>query len=360
MVRLYALAALVFAGQPQPVQDPTAAFVLEIGLRSQQADGRAGGFAGDEGTDPFESYVWANESLCTRGASDRELSTAPAFGWHIRGRVLKVTGNDFFVDVQWRRLWDRGVRLTSGPNGSLQVTLRAGDKLTLDEVTPSESTCGIASARLEASIVPRFRRTIAGPVGVERGAAAGGGAGGAGGGRGWGSSRAGAGVTAGGAGGGGGRGGAGGGYGARSGNQTSSRQFGAEVWLVHKLPSGTEDVQRLTLEFGRISTAFGFPPVEVAKDGEKATVHVGGSLRIATVGGQDKLMVSVHRTIKKNSTAGGGAVTQIDVPGGNDVLSFELPALTSKTDPTLKSHFDGHSFSVRLRVKTSGSVLQKA
>jgi hypothetical protein len=279
-------------------------------------DGRAGGFAGDQGHEPFESYVWANESLCTCGASERELSTAPAFGWHIRGRVLKVTGNDFFVDVQWRRLWDRGVRRTDGPNGSMQVTLRAGDRLTLDEVAPLGESCGIASARLEAAIVPRFRRGIGGPVGVGSGAVAGGGAGGAAGGRAWG----------------------------------TARQFGAEVWLVHKLPSGTEDVQRLTLEFGRISTRFSFPPVEVTKDGQKATVDVGGVLRIATVGSEDKLTVSLGRTIKRKISSSGGSFTQCDIPGGNDVLSFELPVMTSRSDPSLASHFEGHAFSVRLRV----------
>lgn len=339
MVRLLALAALAFAGHPQTVQDPSSGFVLEIGLRSQQVDGRAGGFAGDAGTDPFESYVWANESLCTRGASDRELSNAPAFGWHIRGRVLKVTGNDFFVDIQWRRLWDRGARLAQGPNGSMQVTLRAGDKLTLDEVTPSDSSCGIASARLEASIVPRFRRVIAGPIGVESGAVTGGGAGSGSGGRGWGSSGAGS------VGSGGGSGAAG------SASQQTARQFGAEVWLVHALPSGAENVQRLSFEFGRTSTAFAFPPIEVTREGEKATIDIGGRLRIGTDGrGREQLMVSLNRTIKRKITSGGGSVKLLEIPESSEVFSFELPVMTSKSDPGLRSHFEGHAFSVRLRV----------
>lgn len=326
MVSLLALAALVLAAPPQTVQDPSVEYVLEIGLRSQQADGRASGFAGDQGNDLFESYVWTNESLCTRGASERELSTAPAFGWFIRGRVLKVTGNDFFVDIQWRRLWDRGVRRTDGPNGSMQVTLRAGDRLTLDEVAPSGASCGIASARLEAAIVPRFRRVTSGPIGAGRGVTAGGGAGGASGGRGWGSASG------------------------RSGSQAASRQFGAEVWLVHKLPSGEEDVQRMTLEFGHAGSKFTFPPVEVTKDGEKAIVDVGGVLRITTVAGAEKLAVSLGRMIKRKITSGGGSYTHLDIPGGTDVLSFELPVMTSRSDPGLASHFDGHSFSVRLRV----------
>jgi hypothetical protein len=123
------------------------------------------------------------------------------------------------------------------------------------------------------------------------------------------------------------------------------------VWLVHKPPSGIDEAQRLTFTFGRTATEFSFPPVEVTKDGEKATVDVSGFLRIVpAVAGQDKLMVSLTRAFRKKNSGTGGSVKQLEIPEPNEVLSFELPVMTSRSDPSLASHLEGHQFSVRLRV----------
>ncbi|HYN05975.1 MAG TPA: hypothetical protein VES67_01170 [Vicinamibacterales bacterium] len=375
MARLLTVAALVLASaSAASAQEPSTELMLQIGVHSEHSSGRRAGFAGDHGTDPFQSYVWANETLCWLSASGREPATIPAVGWHFRGRVLKRTGDDFLVDIEWSRLWDRGTRSDDGPKGSMQVTLRAGEPLTLDEVAPAVVGCSIVGARLEAAIVPqlRSRRLVggggrgggsggigAGPVGAASGAGGTGTGSGSGqrvgGGAGSGSGGSGSGTTGTGAGAGGrGTGASGSGTGATQRIipmlEAARQRFDAEVWLVHKLPSGIENVQRLTFVFGQMSTQFGFPPVEVTKDGERATVDVGGSLRIGTVGGQEKLIVSLGRTIKKKTTSMGASFKPLDIPQGSDVLSFELPSMTSKTDPSLLSHFEGHLFSVRLRV----------
>jgi hypothetical protein len=376
MSQLFVAALLLAGTSVARTQEQSSEPVLRIGVHSQQQDGRFAGFAGDAGIESFQSYVWANESLCMLSASDNEPSTTPAVGWHFRGRVLKRTGDDFLVDIEWARLWDKYTRLAEAPKGSLQVTLRPNEPLTLDEITPRAAGCQVIGARLEAAILPQPRsRSVvggggrgAGGVGAAGAAAGGAGAGGfatASGGRAGGGTGPGAGGR--GTTGAGGRGaGSAGASPAVTGDsargisiypstlpytpipETYRQQFDAEVWLVHKLPSGNEEVQRLTLVFGRTATRFAFPPVEVVRDGEKGTVDVAGTLYIGSVRSQEKLVVHLDRTIKKRTTMVGGSFKPIDIPAGSEVLSFELP--TNSSDSDLRSHFHGHEFSVRLRV----------
>jgi hypothetical protein len=374
--RLLTLVALAIASASTArAQEPATELGLRIGIHSQQANGRFAGFAGDSGIESFESYAWANETLCLLSASVREPATTPAVGWFFRGRVVKRTGDEFLVDIEWARLWDQNTRLPNGPKGSMQVTLRTGEPLTLDEVTPAVGGCPVIGARLEAAILPQMRpRRLGGG-----GGGAGGGSGGAGGGgsgvaagMGTGSSARGSGGGYGGASGGGGTTGARAGVGssgdgtavggstrdaaerALSALETYRQQFNAEVWLVHKLPSGVENVQRVTFLFGRMTTKFAFAPVDVVKDGEKATVNVAGSLRYVVPNGTDKLMVQLDRTITKNTSSSGGSVKQIDIPAPRDVVSFEFPWTPTRADANLRPHFDGHTFSVRLRVTPRG------
>jgi hypothetical protein len=343
MGHLFAAAALVLAGASvaRP-QEQSSELVLRIGVHSQQQDGRFAGFAGDAGIESFQSYVWANETLCMLSASDNEPSATPAIGWHFRGRLLKRSGDEFQVDIEWVRLWDKYARLTEGPKGSMQVTLRPNEPLTLDEVTPRAAGCQVVGARLEAAVVPHPRSPLlVGGVGAGRGGGRGTTGGGAGG-RGAGQASVAAGADS-----------------DRGGfpyydtlpyiaPQTYRRQFDAEVWLVHKLPTGIEEVQRLTLVFGRTAARFAFPSVEVVRDGEKGTVDVVGNLYIGSVRSQEKLVVHLGRTIRKKTTTMGGSFKPVDIPAGSEVLSFELPTYSSDSD--LRSHFQGHEFSVRIRV----------
>jgi hypothetical protein len=344
------------AGIAAPAQELPAALELRIGVHTQLSNGRFAGFAGDGGIDRFESYAWANESLCLLSASSREPAVAPAVGWHFRGSVLKRANDEFLVEIEWVRLWDQYARLTEGPKGSMQVTLRPGEPLTLDEVTPVSGACQVVAARLEAAILPQIRPRRAG----------GGGYGGGTGGSRYGTGGASTGATArSGASAGPVRGGYGGGSGggtttdgvpdhpimtALSAADTYRRQFTAEVWLVHKLPSGVENVQRLALVFGRMTTQFGFPPIEVLKGGERGTFEVTGSLALVTLNGQEKLVLNIGRSARKSISVVGGSLKHIDLPAPGDVLSFEFPWSGTRHEYPLRAHFDGHGFSVRLRV----------
>ena len=362
MTRGLWVASFVLAGGiAAPAQEPPAALELRIGVHTQLSSGRLAGFAGDGGIDRFESYAWANESLCLLSASSREPAAPPAVGWHFRGAVLKRGNDEFLVEIEWVRLWDQFTRLTDGPKGTMQVTLRPGEPLTLDEVIPLSGACQVIAARLEAAILPQIRPRRGG----------GGGYGGVGGGAGYGSggggastgAASGAGASAGPVRGGYGRGSGGGtttngvpdrlSIPALSAVETYSRQFNAEAWLVHRLPNGVENVQRMTFVFGRIFTRSKFPPITVVKDGEKGTVEVGVNLAVAASNGRERLIVSLSRTIAKSNRSEGGSYMQIDIPAPGEVLSFELPWLSTK-ETTLRPHFEGHSFSIRLRVTPRG------
>ena len=97
--------------------------------------------------------------------------------------------------------------------------------------------------------------------------------------------------------------------------ETYSRQFNAEAWLVHRLPNGVENVQRMTFVFGKMLTHFKFPPITVMKDGDKGTVEVGVSLALMASTGRERLMVGLSRTIAKSNRSEGGSYKADRHPG---------------------------------------------
>ena len=335
MPQLLALAGLLIAsGQSAaaPSQAASTNLVLEIGVYTYRGSDRRG-FAGNHGLNALQSYAWGDETLCSLAASSREPSQTPGTGWHFSGRVLKRTGDDFLVDIEWSRLWDRSTRLTDPPKGSMQVTLRAGDRLSLDDVTPAvESTCQIAGARLEAAVVAWSAPVrLIGGTGSGSGARTGSaGAKGAGPIRGQGRSGSGA-ISS---------------PAVADGMLVAPLQ--AEVWLVHKLPSGTEEVQRLKFAFGTTGSDFAFPPIEIGKDADKISVDVTGRLRAVVTNGQRKMLMTVNRTAKRDRAFSGGSAKIIDLPENDEVLSFELPTAPPQADP--QALLAGHQFSLRLRV----------
>ena len=249
MGRLLTIAALVVASvSAARAQEPTGELALRIGIHSQQLTGRFAGFAGESGIEPFESYAWANETLCLLSASSREPATIPAVGWFFRGRVLKRTGDEFLVDIEWARLWDHNTRLTNGPKGSMQVTLRTGEPLTLDEVTPAVGGCPVIGARLEAAILPQVRpRRLAGGGEVRAEDQVGAGGGGSG-------------AASGAAAGGIGAGGGGSGYRRRAGDRgaRSSGAGGCESQRYTGRPNARSDIAEVRRRsLARPQTAFG-------------------------------------------------------------------------------------------------------
>jgi hypothetical protein len=310
---------------PAHAQEASGELALEIALRTYHVDERVRGSAGDHGIESFQSYVWTNPTLCQVSASDNEPSSVPAIGWHFAGRVIERTGDDFLVAIEWRRLWFNSVRLADGPNGSMQVRMRADRRLELDVVGPLvTSSCGMAGARLEAAIVSRPRVTF--PAAGQIVARAGGGRGD-------------------------GRGGSGGGGRVSGGGLATgpvrpwpSASLDAELWLVHTRPDGTEESQRHAMILREGGGSFTFPPVLVGPDSSAATVEVSVNLRPVLLGDAPGILVGLGRTVGQSS---GGSVKTVPLPVAGEVISFELPSLRGPV-PVVPAT---HRFEVRLRMK---------
>jgi hypothetical protein len=251
----------------------------------------------------------------------------PFTGWYITGKVLGRTGDEFRVDMTWERRWDRGQPSIGAQRGTTQMTMRPGDRVTLDEVlTPAEAAarCSTVVARLEAGIA--VRPSMAGGVVIPLlGRGGGRGVGGAGGTRGGGGTGS-------------------GGAGSRPQEILDLQApvtHQAELWLVHTRPDGSEAVQRQALGFGRAWQQFDFPSVGVTVDGVRFDVRVRGALRVID-GPQVDVSLSRAMVREGSGAAGGGgrAAKAIPMPRPADVVSFEIPSGDAR----------GHRFSVRLRI----------
>lgn len=298
---------------------------LSISLRTYQADGRGGGMsAGDHGTDRFESYVHATADLCAMGGRNDFNGMRPDFGWYFEGRVLGRAGDDLHVRIVWRRLWSEGVRLDDGPQGTLQVTMRPGDRLTLDSVSPpTAGRCQASEVRLEAAVPGSVETIVVRPAPriLQRpgGAAAGGSTGGR--------------STA-------------------AGSQAFRARYVAELWLVHTRPDGVSSTQMQTTAIGSSDRAFGFPPVRISSAAGPVAVLVGGRLGVTPEPDDPRLRVLLERNFEDGDGAAlgsGGTAKTIDLPSRGQVVAFELPP------PRLHGLDVGNNrFALRLRVSELG------
>jgi hypothetical protein len=140
----------------------------------------------------------------------------------------------------------------------------------------------------------------------------------------------------------------------------------AEIWLVHKRPDGTEDVQlRTTPVAGR----FVFTPIVVTKSGG-ATVRVdvtGVVLQRIVNGTADGLTFSLDRRITSDGPPPvdlqGGSAVNLVLPAPGEVVSFPLPEPTASIKRTpaagtgslqveslILPELVDHRFEVRLRI----------
>jgi hypothetical protein len=176
------------AAQTTPAQPASNDLILAVDARRTTASGTSS--AGDHGTTSFESYTYASAGdLCGLGTGDDEPVRMPWVGWHYKADILGssagAAGPELNVRITWERRWNNGARTTDGPAGTNTVTMRAGDVLVLDRVTPSTpGRCG-EELRLEATVMTAasryrgMRGAGVGGRGLAGGVAGGGGRGGA-------------------------------------------------------------------------------------------------------------------------------------------------------------------------------------
>ena len=132
---LMLLPALLLAGQSATVQqaklsEPT----VQVGLFSYHADGTAAGSA--FGTaERLESTVFASGSLCQLGAGYRDLPAMAAHAWKFTGHVVSANAESAVVQLEWQRVMSEGAAVSEAPT-SVELTLKAGDRVLLDSVAP--------------------------------------------------------------------------------------------------------------------------------------------------------------------------------------------------------------------------------
>ena len=423
MLAAAALCAISVADAAGQTTTNNTGLVLEIMAR------RPGVTAGDFDATQFQSYIFAPATgACGLSTSNNPPANTPAAGWRVNGRVLGTTkgpaGDQLVVTIDWNRMWENGAATAdSRPLGSVKLTMSGGDTVVLDRIAQaSAGNCTTGDLRLVTSVVARsealrpesmlserFGRGLTGA----RGAAGAGGRGTTGDvttagatntttvGRG---TRGGAGAT-----GGtrastvsgttsttGGRGSAntttmGRGQGTglaltdyQRGYTSGLARYTSELWLVHKQPNGEEQVQQLSIQFGRAGADYSFPPVQVNTSKGVVMVDITGRLEMnprpgeadssaralygrlvtrqvrvdpatgaatetAAVPETSKIQLSISRRARSAASAldvSGGSSMAIDLPKPEEVLSFEFPALPKATEDLLA----GHKFSIRLRV----------
>jgi len=314
----------------QVPQGPPKELVLRISATPIYPDGKVHSWVGSDGVTSEDSgYLFGGPNPCSAGASVKEPDASsphgiPGYGWRYFGRVLQRQDDNLLVEIEWHRLWDQSRRLENGQKGSMQVSLHVGDRLPLDDIyAPLVAGCDASGMHLEASVSERTVQPpgakmtgveVAGARAAELESVV----------------RSGAGAT---------------GFG--SGIASAAEPVNVDLWLVHTLPNGTEEVQRMTMSASP-SSNFRFPPITVSTSQGNATVEIsGGVSAIVDVSGQKQLRVIIGRVVRDNSALNGvgHSISAHPMPKPGEVYSFETPELRSKGEPVKSDRV-----SLRLRI----------
>jgi len=351
MTMFMLLPALLLAGQIGGVKHATAKGpTVQVGLFSYHTDGSAAGSA--FGTaDRLESTVFASGSLCQLGAGYRDLPAMAAHAWKFTGHVISANAESAVVQLEWQRVMSQGTMVTEAPT-SVQLTLKAGERVLLDSVAPQTARgCSVTNAGFEARYTTRASGLNHQFTPTAAAAALGGGAG-AGTGAGSGSGTG---------------GGSGGGVAVHSGRvavtgltPTSPDSLKVELWLVRAAPGIEEETFYQALHATREGAMFAFAPVPVTTVQGAIAVQVTGSFSVEGGGGGDHLTVVINRRLSRAlpgaqpwnraQEKGGSARITRQMPGPDEVLSFEMPGLDAATGPAIPDRF-----SLRVRIRPGGA-----
>jgi hypothetical protein len=235
------------------------------------------------------AYAFSRQSLCDTAVSTSEPADAGA-GWRVASHIVSQTSSELVVSIDWRRLWDRGQKLTSGPSGTVQLTLHPGDRIPLDLIPNSTANekCRAVGLGLEVQ-VSRATQAAAGtgaaaamlpavPLGSAQG-----------------------------------------GVGA----------YDADLWLLHAQPSGAEQAQHQVVRLTPSGGTFSFAPVKFTTTTGEISVELTGSFRrFRAPTGVEYIEVSLARVVNGGTAPAGGlsgtTSTLTVLPGAGDVVSFEM------------------------------------
>ena len=133
------------------------------------------------------------------------------------------------------------------------------------------------------------------------------------------------------------------------------RMVSVNLWLVHSAPGREDEVLHQVLRAPHEGAAFAFAPVTINGPDGPATVQVTGSFMVRTnaESGDQQLIFVTNRRVTRGTGQPRDAADQAGtsrivnkMPGPDDVLSFEMPALQAINGrPALPDRF-----SLRVRI----------
>jgi hypothetical protein len=255
-------------------------------------DGRLRGLSvrvpsGTTGADPWFVYSRANlcDSYITRGAAPADAIE----GWRVAIAEKSRASGQLVLSVTWARQWERGRQILPGTSGTVELTLKGGDRIPLDQVmrTSVPDTCPATRKTLEihvgTSVGPPMINPASGPQPLEPDAPLDG-------------------------------------------------PVALEVWMVHQSPTGGETVEHQIVRMAEGGVGFMFRGLPFESSDGPMVIEVTGQLRaVLRADGTKGLWAGFSRTVTHQAsgrpyvgTSAGKTVKWL-APG--DVPAFDLPPL---------------------------------
>ena len=269
-----------------PAATPTADLVVVVAVPVYQPDGAV---AIETVSLPQAGaglvHVFARQLICDPAVAGSAEPTDAGFGWRVASQIVSRSDTAVVVSVDWRRLWDAGRKTANGPGGTVQLTLHPGARIPLDHIpnTAPRPECRAVGLGLEVRL---GRTASAGSVP---------------------STMLPLGATPGGA-----------------------KPVDAELWWLHRLPSGAEQVVHQVVRIPPAGGKFSFAPTSFTGSRGDVSVELSGAIdRYRAPTGAEFLLLSMTRVVAGAGLppAGQPGTTSavIPLPDATEVLSFEMP-----------------------------------
>jgi len=246
------------------------------------------------------AFVYGRGSICDTATAINKEPAEAGFGWRLMSNTVSHSPTQLVVSIDWRRVWDRGQKVTNGPSGTVQLTLRPGDRIALDHIpnTVASEACRAVGMGLEVRVVRAAlptppapaagRGPVAAPPVLPLGATPGG-----------------------------------------------NGALDADVWLIHTRPTGSEEVLHQKVRLAAPGGTFSFSTVKFQTTKGEIGFEMTGSIqrfRVPTGGpdGSEFLIVDLARVVTggtappsgfRNTTGG----TPVALPRPDDVVAFLMP-----------------------------------
>lgn len=133
----------------------------------------------------------------------------------------------------------------------------------------------------------------------------------------------------------------------------------ADLWLVHSAPDRDDEVLHTVSSVWPVARAFTFAPVTIHTSQGAVTVRIVGSVGVSRTPDGERFSFSARRHVTFVPSdrplrdavldSDGTANVAVPVPGPDDVLSFEMPALQVPGGPAVPDRF-----AIRVRLTPLG------